>query len=568
MNHYLTIGDAYFRTPGPLFDRNYYLHQVPDLDETLDNPLVHYLSSGRYMGLRPNLLVDPDYYSLTHPEVASSKLDPISHFFKKSRKNKYNRSPSPYFDPQFYCRKYPDAARYSDDPIGAYTHFLRVGISDKRQPSVFFDPAWYLDKTPILHAQGLDPINHYFMFGIHEKKSPCPLFDPIFYLETYKMREGEDPFAHYLRNEQAEDRRPCSWFDPFFYRQKYLAAGPEQVSPLKHYLQQGLRDKLYPNRNVAELGEKPLISVVVPVYNVSPAQLNNCIRSVLYQSYPHWELCLADDCSTHAEIRPLLEQWRESDSRIKVIFLPENGGISAATNAAAAVAGGSYLAFLDNDDELGPDALFSFARAIGSQGADLLYSDEDLIGADGTRFSVFRKPGFNRELLLCHNYITHCVVAKKSLYEKVGGCASELNGAQDLDLFLKLSEQAGRIIHIPEILYHWRASETSTSINHSQKGYADEAGRKSVASSLARRGIAATVNCTELKYFYRARRSLAGGLSVTVLVHWRRPIGDLNPWLARLIGTAGYDIMQLVIAVDDAVDSPDPVATVRRAGAG
>lgn len=567
LHHYLTKGFTYLRPPGPLFDRNYYLHQVPDLDETVANPLVHYLTCGRYTGLRPNLLVDPDYYALHNPEILSSGLNPIAHFLENGRKNKHICSPSPYFDPLFYCRKYPDAARSANDPIAAYTHFLRLGVAERRQPGVFFDTAWYLDKTPVLHERNIDPLNHYFLFGIREKKSPSPLFDPEYYANSCAVKEGEDPFAHYLRHEPAENRRPCGWFDPAFYRQKYLAAGSERVSPLKHYLQQGLHEKLYPNGDVAELGEKPLISVVVPVYNVAPAHLNNCIRSVLYQSYPHWELCLADDCSTNAEIRPLLKQWEESDSRIKVVFLPENGGIAAATNAAAAVALGSYLAFLDNDDELGPDALFSFARAIGNQGGDLLYSDEDLIGADGSRFSVFRKPGFNRELLLCHNYITHCVVAKKSLYEKVGGCASELNGAQDLDLFLKLSEEAGRIIHIPEILYHWRASATSTSINHSQKEYADEAGRKSVASGLARRGIAATVHCTELKFFYRAQRSLAGGLSVTVLVHWRKPIGDIEPWLARLTGTAGYEIMQLVIAIDAAL-SPDLTETVRRAGAG
>lgn len=557
--HYLTKGFAELRQPGPLFDAGFYRQQVASLAEKGENPLLHFLCQGRYQGLTAHPLFDVEYYTRQNPGIDFTVQDPLSHFLQEGGKP---CSPSPYFDPAFYCSRYPDAAGYADDPLSAYKHYLSVGQKQNRQPGIYFDTGWYLDRTPVLHERGLDPISHYYLFGIREKKSPSPLFDPEYYALTCEVKKDEDPLAHYLRHESSADLRPCCRFDPVFYRQQYLAGGTGPESPLKHYLLQGIHEKLYPNRDVADLGEKPLISVIVPVYNVAPAHLNNCIRSVLYQSYPHWELCLADDCSTDPGIRPLLERWAEFDRRIKVVFLPENGGISAATNAAAAVAEGSYLAFLDNDDELDLDALFSFARAIGRSAGDLLYSDEDLIGADGTRFSVFRKPGFNRELLLCHNYITHCVVASKSLYESVGGCAGELNGAQDLDLFLKLSERAERIVHLPEILYHWRASETSTSINHSQKTYADEAGRKSVANALARRGIAATVDHTELKFYYRTRRDLQSGLSVTLLIHWQRPIGDIDGWLARLIGTADYEIMQLVVAVD----SRELVEPVRLAG--
>lgn len=559
--HYLTRGFAERRSPGPFFDRRYYVHQVPELDETVDNPLLHFLSCSRFQGLRPNLLVDPAYYALHTPEFAASRLDPLSHFLQQGGKNKRDASPSPYFDPLFYCGKYADAAAFAHDPVAAYRHFFLVGLAEKRQPSVFFDTAWYLDKTPILHEQGLDPLSHYHLFGIGEGKSPSPLFDPEFYGKTSNADGEQDLFAHYLRQEPTADNRPCAWFDPAFYRQKYLA-GSRQDSPLKHYLERGVHEKAHPNREVAELAVKPLISVVVPVYNVAPAYLNNCIRSVLYQSYPNWELCLADDCSTDPTIRPLLRQWAGADARIKVAFLPKNGGISAATNGGAALATGKYLAFLDNDDELAPGALFTFVRAMTCTGGDLLYSDEDLIGADGTRFSVFRKPGFNRELLLCHNYVTHCVVAEKSLFDKAVGCDSEMNGAQDHDLFLKLAEQAKRITHIPEILYHWRASKSSTSINHSQKEYADEAGRKSVANALARLGIAGEVQYTELKFFYRPRRFLPQDLIVTVLVHWQRAMDEFKPWLTRLMASAGATIDQLVVAVG----SPAWIETVQRTG--
>lgn len=557
--HYLTRGFVEQRAPAAFFDRRYYLHQVPELDEKKENPLVHFLTLGRHQGLRPNPLVDPTYYASRTPGFASTGLDPLSHFLRTGRAGSH--SPSPYFDPLFYCARYPDAAPCAQDAVAAYRHFFLHGIAEKRQPSAFFDTDWYLDKTPILHEQGLDPISHYHLFGVNEGKSPSPLFDPRFYRATCQADGEADPFAHYLRHEQDSNNRPCAWFDPVFYRKVYLAAGTAEDSPLKHYLQRGIHERAYPNRQVAELAVQPLISVVVPVYNVLPAYLNNCIRSVLYQSYPHWQLCLADDCSSDSRIRPLLARWAETDSRISVTSLPENRGISAATNAAAALAEGEYLAFLDNDDELAPEALYTFIRTMNDRGGDLFYCDEDLIGADGTRFSVFRKPAFNRELLLCHNYVTHCVVAAKSLFNRVGGCAGQMNGAQDHDLFLKLSEHTEKIVHIPEILYHWRASEASTSINHSRKEYANEAGRRSVAEALCRQGIPGMAEYTELKFFYRARRPLPNA-GVCLLIHWRRPIALFRPWLSRLLDTAGVTVRQLAVGVE----SPEWLATVRETG--
>ncbi len=482
-------------------------------------------------------------------------LRPIKHRLLRSIKYRLIISPtrvlkeSGLFDPQYYCREYPDAAKYAASPAKAYKHFLSVGLANNRRPSVFFDTDWYLDKTPAIRELGYDAISHYlfFKFGCREKKSPCPLFDAAFYQKKYEVADCEDLFAHYLTHALPEDRQPCAWFDPIFYRRTYLGEWPEPTSPLKHFLEFGLKKHLYPNNDVAELPEKPVISVLMPVYNVEIAHLNTCIRSVLYQSYPHWELCLADDCSTNPEIRLLLTCWAASDPRIKVVCLAKNSGISAATNAAAGLAGGSYLAFLDNDDELATEALQYFVKRINNQPADLYYSDEDLIGTDGRQLSVFRKPDFNSELLLCHNYITHCVLTSKALYEKVGGCAGELNGAQDLDLFLKLSEKATAIIHIPEVLYHWRALPTSTSTNHNQKSYADEAGRQSVAGALARREIRGETLFTDWKFFYRAKRAIMREVSVTLVVNWERSEEEILDWLTKLLAASGHKVWQVVL---------------------
>ncbi|MDK9705717.1 MAG: glycosyltransferase [Desulforhopalus sp.] len=545
--HYLTRGFAELRQPGPLFDARYYIHQVPSLDQGQSNPLLHYLTIGRYQGLRPNPLFDPEYLGRQSGDDDASQPDLFSRFLQGELPGMQQSSPSPYFDPHFYCLKYPDAAHLLSDPVAAYIHFLKVGRGENRQPSAYFDTAFYLDKTPVLRDMGLDPISHYCMFGCREFKSPSPVFDAAFYLRTYGPVENDDPFAHYLRNQGHDNRRPCAWFDPAFYKETYLSELGDAPPPLKHFLESGLREGLYPNRQIFDCAEKPLISVIVPVYNVEAAHLNNCIRSVLYQSYPHWQLCLADDCSTAPKVRPLLMDWAAANPRIKVTFLPENRGISLATNTAARLAEGSYLAFLDNDDELALDALETIAQRISTDPAKLYYSDEDLIGADGRQFSIFRKPGFNSELLLCHNYVTHLVVAQKELFDDVGGCDTDLNGAQDLDLFLKLSEKADAVLHIPKILYHWRASASSTSINHDQKHYADEAGRRAVAKAMARRCLPGDALFTDWKFFYRAKRSVKKDHLVSVVISWERAPSLMLPWLTGLLARAGYAVHQLLI---------------------
>lgn len=545
--HYITRGYAERRRPGPLFDILYYLKQVPALKEDQD-PLLHYLQEGWSAGLKANPLFDPAFYRRENPEVNFNHINPLSHLVEKGTGLGGKATPSPYFDASYYRNKYPDVLAGSDHPL---VHYLIVGAREARRPSLYFDPDWYLDRTPVLRERGIDPLSHYFNFGIQEKKSPSPLFDPVYYAQTYNLSDQGDLFAHYLKVGAPADQRPCAWFDPAYYRRQYMVPQGDDSPPLAHYLAHGLSEGLYPNQLVAELPVKPTISLIVPVYNVAPAHLNNCIRSVLYQSYPHWQLCLVDDCSTEPTVRPLLEFWAAQDSRIQLKFLPDNLGISGATNAAVELASGQYLGFLDNDDELASDCLFTVVQHINTDGASLYYSDEDLIGEDGRQFSVFSKPGFNSELLLCHNYITHFVVVEKALFEMVGGFAAEMDGAQDYDLFLKLSEQTERIVHIPDVLYHWRASESSTSINHDQKEYANEAGRKAVAKALERRGIAGEVKCTDWKFYYRPERTILEETQVTIVVCWDQLHSDIGPWLQALAETAGYSNFQLHVSATD-----------------
>lgn len=547
--HYFREGWREGRSPHLLFDIGYYFKQIDDeIKERQIEPILHFITEGWLKGKKPSPYFDPLYYVNTNKDFDFSKLNPLSHFILRGCRDNKNLL-HPYLNLQFYAQKYPDVVSSGMDPL---KHYIKIGRKEKRQPGVFFDVSWYLDRTPILHELANNILLHHNTHGIKEGKSPVPVFDPAFFMATYagKLNAEEDLLLQYLAIGEKSDLRPSVWFDPAFYRQNYLG-GVSTTSCLGHYLSEGVYHGNYPNRDVAALPEKPVISIIIPVYNVKSHHLNNCIRSVLYQSYPHWQLCLADDCSTFPHVRPLLEEWAAKDSRINVTFLERNLGIAGATNAAAGLATGDYLGFLDNDDELSSECLYKIVKTIQQTGADLLYTDEDLIGEDGRRFSCFYKPDYNPELLLCHNYITHFVVTKKALFREIGGFSAERAGAQDYDLFLKLSEKSEKIVHLAEILYHWRASETSTSINHDQKDYADEAGRQSLVDAIARRNIEGEVLPTELKFYYRTRRDLYLLPLVSVIVYWDQQDQESTSWLSRLISITAYANYEIILLHDE-----------------
>lgn len=240
----------------------------------------------------------------------------------------------------------------------------------------------------------------------------------------------------------------------------------------------------------------PLISILLPVYNVDERWLRACIDSVLRQTYAHWELCIADDASTAAHIRPVLNEYAARDDRIKVIFRPQNGHISAASNTALELAGGEFSVLLDHDDELSEDALFWVASEIDRHPETaMIYSDEDLIDELGMRYDPKFKPDFSRDLFYSLNMVTHLSAYRTELLRKIGGFRLGLEGSQDYDLALRVLEQISenQIRHIPRILYHWRVVRGSVSFSLDEKPYAHERAREALRTHLARRGLVATV---------------------------------------------------------------------------
>jgi GT2 family glycosyltransferase len=252
---------------------------------------------------------------------------------------------------------------------------------------------------------------------------------------------------------------------------------------------------------------QPLISILTPVYNTEPGLLRAMVDSVLAQSYPNWELCLADGASPRPDLPPTLQEIAALDGRIRLARLGENRGISANTNAALDMARGDFVAFLDHDDLLAPFALFEVVQALNQDDSwDLIYSDHDLLSSDGDRrYQPLFKPDWSPEIMLSANYITHLTVARTRLVQEVGRLDPQTDGAQDWDLFLRISERTQKIAHIPKVLYHWRDAADSTAGDIWAKPYAPPAQLRVISAHLQRLGLAGAEAFFDSSGFIRVR---------------------------------------------------------------
>lgn len=277
-----------------------------------------------------------------------------------------------------------------------------------------------------------------------------------------------------------------------------LPNGRKQISPGSHVPDPDWDTPLPYRAPVAdrlagfETEKWPLLTVVVPVYNTEAPYLEKCVRSVCAQSYSNWELLLVDDGSTSRDIPQRMQRLASEDSRIRLIHLPQNQGISAATNTGIHAARGSHVALLDHDDEITPDALAETAAVILSDPAvDVIYSDQDKMDESDRRSQPFHKPDWSPIYFLGVMYVGHLLVARSKLLRKVGGCDPQYNRIQDYELMLRLSEANPRIVHLPQILYHWRMLPGSIAQSSHAKGPVDELHQAAVQAHLDRRKLSA-----------------------------------------------------------------------------
>jgi GT2 family glycosyltransferase len=219
------------------------------------------------------------------------------------------------------------------------------------------------------------------------------------------------------------------------------------------------------------------IAVIVPVYNPPLTFLQECLDSVVSQSARNWQLVVSDDGSTTPEITEYLEAFtktHENDQRITVIR-GENGGISAAQNRALEKVTTEYFGWLDHDDRLNPTCFEVFSETIDhNPGAQIIYSDEDKIDTKGKHFELYCKPDFSPELLLTQMYLCHFTIFKTELVQAQSGFRSEMDGAQDFDLALRLLPNLTNVVHISLPLYHWRSWSESTAQSIDAKPWAQQ----------------------------------------------------------------------------------------------
>lgn len=305
----------------------------------------------------------------------------------------------------------------------------------------------------------------------------------------------------------------------------------------------------------------PRISVLMPVFNPDIQHLREAIASVKEQVYPHWELCIADDASTDPAVRTELEHQARGDARIRLTFRNENGHICAASNSALDLATGHYVALLDQDDLLRPHSLLFVAEAITlNPDAGVIYSDEDKITDSGARFDPYFKPDWNLFLLRGQNYISHLGVYRRDLIEAAGRFRPGYEGSQDYDLVLRCIERLrdDQIIHLPFILYHWRAHPASTASATSAKPYAIDAAVRSLTDHLQRTSTRGKVEREGHDYCVRYTPPHPAP-SVAILIPTRDRLDLLEPCVSSILTKTTHPDFEIII-IDNGSEAADTLA--------
>ena len=290
----------------------------------------------------------------------------------------------------------------------------------------------------------------------------------------------------------------------------------------------------------------PKISVVVPMYNTNEIFFKELVESLEKQTYSNWELCLADGSEKQNDE---LKKYYENNEKIKYKFLNSNRGISENTNEAIDMATGEYIGFLDHDDLLSQDALFEIVKVINdNEDVEFIYSDEDKIDQEYERFEPYFKPDYSPETLLSNNYITHFVVVKKELINRVGKLNSEFNGAQDFDFVLRATKEAKEVIHISKILYHWRVHKSSTANVADAKPYAYEAGIKAAKEHLERIGKKGSVeDGQDVPGIYKVKFEIEGTPKVSILIPNKDNTNLLKTCIESILKLTTYPNYEIVI---------------------
>ena len=314
------------------------------------------------------------------------------------------------------------------------------------------------------------------------------------------------------------------------------------------------RQELFAQRKT-KFSYAPKFSVVVPLYHTPAKFLKDLVRSMMYQSYANWELCLVNASPEDVHLTSLLENWAMRDKRIRVIRLEKNLGIAQNTNAGIEASTGEFIAFLDHDDFLEPDALFCYVDVLNKDKTiDVFYSDEDKTDEYAAHyFYPHFKSDFNIDLLHANNYMCHFLAVRKSLVDTVGGLNEKFDGAQDYDFVLRLTENTKKIYHCPRILYHWRCSNQSTAASQGNKMYAIHAGKAALNAHYKRLGWNARAQEGAVDGWYQTKFTLKEEPLVSILIPNKDHTDDLDVCLNSFFERADYQNYEFIIIENNSV---------------
>jgi len=320
------------------------------------------------------------------------------------------------------------------------------------------------------------------------------------------------------------------------------------------------QDEALIRQSIERMAARPLISVLMPVYNPEPRFLERALDTVLSQLYPNWELCIADDCSTDPAIREVLERYSARDPRIKVVYRDENGHISRSSNSAMALLTGEFTALMDHDDELAPHALYMVAHEINSYPkVDVIYSDEDKVDSIGRRHDPHFKTDWNQELFYSQNMVAHLGVYRTSILREIGGFRAGFEGSQDYDFTLRFLQHTtpDRIRHIPHVLYHWRIFEGVRTFSSNNPSRSIETARRALTEYFDEVEPTSELEAIEaFPSWWRIRRTLPDTLPlVTIIIPTRDRLNLVRNCVDGILNRTAYDPLEVII-VDNGSQEP------------
>ena len=562
-----------------------------------DFELINYLRNPALFRLSPHPLFDPDWYAAS----GSVSGNPLEHYL--SIGHLQGRSPNRWFDEFWYKRQVRDLAPGES----GLAHYLRAGKAQRLQPHPVFDRDLYLRLHGKAVQDNADPYTHFVAFGasqgftgghlMHQIQacsggwaSPPEIAEALagraeaFDILTTRKLAG-------LARQERLHRQRAVWQSlarPLRVARKRLrmigllpktkprgagffarrAPAPNSLkaflAPLPPYEAWRHNNRFTAAARVdlesrlAASAPGPKFSILSPVYNTPASHLKEMVSSVIGQVYQNWELCIVDDASPDRRMGALLDELAALDPRIRVQRRAINGGISEASNDAAAMATGEIFALVDHDDCLTPDALGEMALYYaGNPEADIVYSDDDKFDGEGAYYAHQFKPDWSPVLLLSYMYLSHLLTVRRSVFEAVGGFRKAFDGSQDYDFALRASEVARHVGHLPKVLYHWRATPGSTAMSGDAKPESFKAGLNAVQEAMDRRGLKAQVRQPEwAKHAKVGMFSLTfpdTGPTVTIIVPTFNQLAYLRDCIESLALTTyeNYDVLVVDNGSDD-----------------